>query len=91
MRTKLIVIALAEGLNYVFTGNVHDQAGGSTYCSGCKKPLIVRDWYRILTYTVSPDGKCPHCRTAIAGRYETFRKAFGPRRVPVRLANTQTS
>jgi pyruvate formate lyase activating enzyme len=84
-------IAIAEGLHYVYTGNVHDSEGGTTYCPGCRKPLIVRDWYRILTYAVSPDGKCPHCRTAIAGRYETFRKAFGPRRVPVRLASTQPS
>jgi pyruvate formate lyase activating enzyme len=80
-------IALAEGLHYVYTGNVHDADGGTTSCPGCRKPLIVRDWYRILTYHVSPDGKCPHCGTAIAGRYEAFRKAFGPRRVPVRLAS----
>jgi len=39
-------IALAHGLHYVYTGNVHNQDGGPTYCPPCKTPLIVRDWYR---------------------------------------------
>ena len=81
-------IALAEGLRYVYTGNVHDSEGGTTFCPGCRKPLIVRDWYRILTYHVRVDGKCPHCGTVIAGRYERFEKAFGPRRVPVAIQRT---
>src|SRR5918996_3823012 len=45
--TRARRIAMDEGLNYVFTGNVHDQTGGSTFCSGCAKPVIVRDWHRI--------------------------------------------
>jgi pyruvate formate lyase activating enzyme len=76
-------IALDEGLRYVYTGNVHDAEGGTTYCPGCRSPLIVRDWYRIEHYRVAPDGKCPDCGTAIAGRFETFQSAFGPRRVPL--------
>ena len=28
-------IALREGLQYVYTGNVHDKEGGTTYCPGC--------------------------------------------------------
>jgi pyruvate formate lyase activating enzyme len=28
-------IALRTGLRYVYTGNVHDEAGQSTYCHGC--------------------------------------------------------
>jgi pyruvate formate lyase activating enzyme len=78
-------IALAEGLHYVYTGNVHDEAGGTTCCPSCKSPLIVRDWYRIDDYRVTPEGKCPDCGTAIAGRYETFKRAFGPRRVPIAI------
>ncbi|MFN3077383.1 MAG: AmmeMemoRadiSam system radical SAM enzyme, partial [Alphaproteobacteria bacterium] len=34
-------IALAQGLRYVYTGNVHDPSGGSTYCHGCGTVLIV--------------------------------------------------
>ena len=28
-------IALANGLRFVYTGNVHDAEGGTTYCPGC--------------------------------------------------------
>jgi pyruvate formate lyase activating enzyme len=78
-------IALSEGLHYVYTGNVHDAEGGTTYCPGCKAPLIVRDWYRIDEYRVTPEGKCPDCHAAIAGRYEVFEKPFGPRRIPIAI------
>ena len=81
-------IALAEGLNYVFTGNVHDSEGGTTYCPGCKAPLIVRDWYRIDGYKVTADGKCPACGAAVAGRFEAFKGAFGPKRIPIAIGGT---
>jgi pyruvate formate lyase activating enzyme len=78
-------IALAEGLHYVYTGNVHDAEGGTTYCPGCRTPLIVRDWYDIRRYRLTPDGDCPDCGTAVAGRYERFGRAFGPKRIPVAI------
>jgi len=78
-------IALGEGLNYVFTGNVHDERGGTTYCPSCRTALIVRDWYRIEEYRVTADGKCPDCGTAIAGRYGKFNGQFGRRRIPVAI------
>jgi len=78
-------IALAAGLKYVYTGNVHDREGGTTYCPQCRAALIVRDWYEIRHYDVSADGRCPHCNAALAGRYEAFGKQFGRRRIPVRL------
>ena len=78
-------IALAEGLNYVFTGNVHDETGGTTYCPSCRAALIVRDWYEIEEYRVTSDGTCPDCGTAIAGRYEAFKGQFGRRRIPVAI------
>jgi len=79
-------IALAEGLRYVYTGNVHDSAGGTTFCPGCGEALIVRDWYDILSYAVTPQGRCPHCDAALAGRYGGFERPWGRRRVGVRLA-----
>ena len=81
-------IALDAGLRYVYTGNVHDSEGGTTYCPACRHPLIVRDWYEISRYAVSPAGRCPHCDTAVAGRYEAFEGQFGRRRIPVRLRTT---
>jgi len=78
-------IALGEGLRYVFTGNVHDERGGTTFCPSCQAALIVRDWYRIEEYRVTADGKCPDCGAAIAGRYGEFKDPFGRRRIPVAI------
>lgn len=84
-------IALNAGLHYVFTGNVHDSAGGTTFCPTCHAALIVRDWYDIKRYELTPEGRCPHCQTAIAGRFGATLgrngKAFGPQRIPVRLSS----
>ena len=79
-------IALAEGLRYVYTGNVHDRDGGATFCPGCRKPVIVRDWYEILTYALTPEGRCKHCEAQIPGRYEHFAGQWGRRRVPVQVS-----
>jgi pyruvate formate lyase activating enzyme len=81
-------IARDAGLHYVYTGNVHDPDGGTTGCPKCRKPLIVRDWYAIERYALTERGDCPDCGTAIAGRFGAYRgKAFGPRRIPVRLSS----
>jgi pyruvate formate lyase activating enzyme len=77
-------IALAEGVTYVYTGNIHDTDGGTTRCPGCGEALIVRDWHDILDYRVTPRGDCPSCGTAIAGRFGQFARPFGRRRVPIR-------
>jgi pyruvate formate lyase activating enzyme len=78
-------IALEAGIHYVYTGNVHDREGGTTYCPGCRRALIVRDWHRILEYRLTDDGHCPDCGTAIAGRFGHYEGDFGARRIPVHL------
>jgi pyruvate formate lyase activating enzyme len=84
--TRAREIGLRHGLRYVYTGNVHDTDGGSTWCPHCGGAVIVRDWYSILNYRVTEDGKCKECGGAIAGRFGRFTKAFGSRRIPVRLS-----
>lgn len=79
-------IAMQAGLRYVYTGNVRDSEGDTTFCPACHAALIVRDWYAIRQYDLSAEGRCPHCRTAIAGHYGDFGKPFGAQRIPVRLA-----
>jgi pyruvate formate lyase activating enzyme len=78
-------IALDAGLHYVYTGNVHDIEGDTTFCPGCRHGVITRDWYDIVHYDLTAQGTCPRCGTAIAGHFEQFRGAFGPKRIPVLL------
>ena len=52
-------IARAEGVRYVYTGNVHDHEGGTTFCPQCEAALIVRDWVlrpagRVIRITSAP-------------------------------------
>lgn len=78
-------IALEEGLRYVYTGNVHDKAGDTTFCAGCGGKLIVRDWYRILSYRLTPDGRCPDCGRPLPGRFGAEAGDFGAQRIPIRI------
>jgi pyruvate formate lyase activating enzyme len=80
-------IAMEAGLHYVYTGNVHDTTGGTTHCPSCDEPLIVRDWYEILDFHVSDEGKCTKCGTVIAGRFDHYEGAYGNRRLPVRVSD----
>jgi pyruvate formate lyase activating enzyme len=79
-------IALGNGLQFVYTGNVHDSEGGTTYCPGCDAAVVVRDWYNIRDYRLGPDGRCLSCGEQLAGVYDGDVGAWGPRRLPVRLA-----
>jgi pyruvate formate lyase activating enzyme len=84
-------IAQLAGLRYVYTGNVHDEEGGTTYCPSCANPVIVRDWYAIRAYHLGEHGACAHCGAQVPGRYQKFGKPFGPRRIPVRLAGARAA
>jgi len=79
-------IGLANGLRYVYTGNVHDTAGGTTFCAGCGARLIVRDWYRILEFAIDEHGGCRECGATLPGRFAAFTGSFGSRRIPVRIS-----
>jgi pyruvate formate lyase activating enzyme len=87
--TRARRIALDEGLRYVYTGNVHDTTGGTTFCPSCAEPLIVRDWHRIEDYRLTADGECPKCAARIPGRFGAFDNArqFGRRRIPLRIVS----
>ncbi len=77
-------IALSKGLRYVYTGNVHDRVGSSTYCPHCKKLLLERDWYVLGEYHIK-NGKCDSCGTAVPGFFENKIGDWGAKRVPVNL------
>ena len=79
-------IALESGLGYVYTGNVHDETGQSTYCHHCGERLIGRDWYDITSWTMTADGRCAKCGAACGGVFEAIPGAWGARRLPIRVS-----
>jgi pyruvate formate lyase activating enzyme len=78
--------ARRAGLRHVYTGNVHDAAGQSTYCAGCDTLLIERDWYHLGAYRLER-GRCPKCEAQLAGRYDARPGTWGPRRMRMPLMN----
>ena len=76
--------ALKAGLKYVYTGNVHDVNGGSTYCPKCQTCLIERDWHEIGQYNLRGN-KCANCGEVIPGLFASNSKPgqWGRRRQAV--------
>jgi len=85
--TRARDIAMKNGLRYAYTGNVHDEAGGSTYCHACGATIIGRDWYVITEWNLDADGRCRACGTACAGVFDAAPGSWGAQRLPVRLKN----
>ncbi len=83
--TRARSIALAEGLRFVYTGNVHDPEGGSTFCPSCGRLLVERDWYRLGSWGLDAGGHCAGCGAAVAGVFEAEPGDWGRRFQPVRL------
>jgi pyruvate formate lyase activating enzyme len=78
-------IAVKNGIRYAYTGNVHDEEGGSTYCHQCGSKLIGRDWYVMTAWNLTDDGRCKICGTACAGVFDGSPGRWGAKRLPVRL------
>jgi len=57
--------AMAEGLHYVYIGNMRSDAE-NTYCHSCKKLIIERMGYYVAKMMVR-DGRCEYCGTSIPG------------------------
>jgi pyruvate formate lyase activating enzyme len=78
-------IAIGNGLRFVYTGNVHDRDGDTTWCPGCGAPAVVRDWYDILDYRLDQHGRCDACGYAMPGVYAPWPGSWGRHRLPVRI------
>ena len=78
-------IAMSNGLNFVYTGNVHDPRGGSTYCKSCGELLIGRDWYVLTAWGLTEEGRCRNCGTVCPGVLESRPGSWGAKRMPVRI------
>nr|VFJ66630.1 MAG: pyruvate formate lyase activating enzyme [Candidatus Kentron sp. FW] len=60
-------IALANGIRYTYTGNIHDPEGQSTYCHHCGARLLGRDRYTITAWNLTDGGICAKCKTRCEG------------------------
>jgi pyruvate formate lyase activating enzyme len=79
-------IALRHGLHYVYTGNVRDPEGASTWCHACQTQLIGRDGYDVNHWALTTEGHCMHCGAACAGVLSALPGHWGSRRAAVRLS-----
>jgi pyruvate formate lyase activating enzyme len=79
-------IARRNGVRHAYTGNVHDPAGGSTWCHHCGALLIERDWYRLGHWGLDVEGCCTACGTVCPGVFEAQPGRWGSRRQPVSMS-----
>ena len=80
-------IAREVGLHFVYTGNVSDERGQSTYCPDCGERLIGRDGYEITAWGLTGVGRCGSCGTALPGLFEAKAGRWGRRRLPIRISD----
>ena len=84
--TRARNVGLANGLRYVYTGNVVDPDGQTTRCHQCGTAVIERDWHRLGRWGLDDRGACEQCGTICAGVFDsTGPGSWGGRRLPVRL------
>jgi pyruvate formate lyase activating enzyme len=59
-------IARANGLDFVYLGNVRNAEGSTTFCPGCGVAVIERDGHRITTQRLT-GGACTACGSRLPG------------------------
>ena len=60
-------IAIDNGLENVYTGNVHDSEGSNTYCPRCRAVVIKREGFSISDLHIDIRGNCMDCKQEIDG------------------------
>ncbi|MBM3791400.1 MAG: AmmeMemoRadiSam system radical SAM enzyme, partial [Acidobacteria bacterium] len=85
---RAAVIGRSAGLRFVYAGNLPGALGNleNTLCPACGLLLIERRGFRVLSYSLTGEGRCPGCRTAIPGRWASaYRPQASDRPVLSRL------
>ena len=62
-------IADAEGLHYVYLGNIPGHPAESTYCPKCRRAVIGRIGFTVTEMHLRK-GKCEYCQQAIPGVWQ---------------------
>lgn len=60
-------IADAEGLHFVYIGNVPGHPAQNTFCPQCRKMVVERAGFTANRMLIREDGTCPYCRNPIPG------------------------
>ena len=68
------------GLTHVYTGNIRDVDGQSTYCPRCDQPVIVRNGYTITGWRLDATGRCTRCGEELTGCFAPQPGAWGMKR-----------
>ena len=68
-------IAMEEGAQYVYVGNIPLTDFENTFCPGCGRAVIERSGYTIVGWHLDDDNSCEYCgeQIPIIGRRETHR------------------
>lgn len=78
-------IAIENGLCHVYTGNVSDKRGQSSYCQQCSSLIIGRDRYQLTEWNLKERGLCNNCGSQCAGVFNKTPESWGNKRLPVYL------
>lgn len=71
---KAYEIAKEVGIKFPYVGNVLGHRGEHTYCPNCSYPVIKRLNWRIISYKLDKDNRCPKCKTQIPIRGRHIKK-----------------
>jgi pyruvate formate lyase activating enzyme len=88
--TRARQIALSNGLKHVYTGNVYDPQGQSTFCAGCSALLVEREGYTLGAYRIA-GGACQACGAPVSGRFEDSPGSWGSRRKVLQIGSDEES
>ncbi len=81
--SKARKIAMDNGVQFAYVGNVHDSQGDSTWCPGCGQLLIERDWYVLGRWNLDAKGCCSNCGYELPGVIESGPGQWGSKRLPI--------
>jgi len=62
-------IAQAEGLHYVYVGNIERPEGENTICPSCHATLVERVRYQVRSNRIDEEGRCPDCGAEVFGTW----------------------
>lgn len=66
---KARIIAKQQGLYHVYTGNINDIEGSTTFCPSCGAAVIKRQGFKVIENKLKRD-KCPNCKNKVAGVWQ---------------------